>query len=46
MKQKCYNLSELFICLPQELLAKLEPGMPIDIEGQKRREELWKEIKA
>jgi spermidine/putrescine transport system substrate-binding protein len=31
---------------PQELLAKLEPGMPIDTEGQKRRAELWKEITA
>ena len=31
---------------PQELLAKLEPGMPVDPDGQKRREELWKEIRA
>jgi len=31
---------------PQELLAKLESGMPIDTEGQKRRAELWKEIRA
>ena len=30
---------------PQELLVRLEPGMPIDREGQKRREELWKEIR-
>jgi spermidine/putrescine transport system substrate-binding protein len=28
----------------QELLAKLEAGMPIDAEGQKRRDELWKEV--
>lgn len=31
---------------PQELLVKLEPGMPIDAEGQKRRAELWKEVRA
>ena len=31
---------------PQELLTKLESGMPIDAEGQKRRAELWKEIRA
>jgi spermidine/putrescine transport system substrate-binding protein len=31
---------------PQELLAKLESGMPTDTEGQKRRVELWKEIRA
>ena len=31
---------------PQELLTKLEPGMPIDAEGQKRRAELWMEIRA
>lgn len=31
---------------PQELLAKLEPGMPIDDEGQKRREELWEGLKG
>jgi spermidine/putrescine-binding protein len=29
---------------PQELLAKLEAGMPIGPEGQKRREGLWKEV--
>lgn len=29
----------------QELLAKLEAGMPIDEAGQKRREELWAEIR-
>jgi len=31
---------------PQELLTKLESGMPIDADGQKRRAELWKEIRA
>jgi spermidine/putrescine-binding protein len=31
---------------PQDLLAKLEAGMPIDPEGQKRREELWKEVRG
>ncbi len=30
----------------QELLAKLEAGMPIDAEGQKRRDEIWKEIRG
>jgi spermidine/putrescine transport system substrate-binding protein len=29
---------------PQELLAKLEAGMPIDAEGQKRRADLWQEL--
>ena len=28
----------------QELLAKLEAGMPIDAAGQQRRDELWKKI--
>ena len=31
---------------PQELLTKLESGMPIDADGQKRRAELWQEIRA
>jgi spermidine/putrescine transport system substrate-binding protein len=31
---------------PQELLAKLESGMPIDADGQKRRDELWKEVRG
>jgi spermidine/putrescine-binding protein len=31
---------------PQELLTKLEAGMPIDAEGQKRREGLWKEVRG
>ena len=31
---------------PQELLAKLEAGMPIDEEGQKRRDELWEEVRG
>jgi spermidine/putrescine transport system substrate-binding protein len=30
---------------PQELVAKLEAGMPIDAEGQKRRDELWNEVR-
>lgn len=29
----------------QELLGKLEAGMPIDAEGQKRRAELWNEVR-
>jgi spermidine/putrescine transport system substrate-binding protein len=31
---------------PQELLAKLESGMPLDDEGQKRREKLWREVRG
>lgn len=31
---------------PDEILQKLESGMPIDEEGQKRREELWREVKG
>jgi putrescine transport system substrate-binding protein len=31
---------------PPELLVKLEPGMPVDPDGQKRREELWREIRT
>ena len=31
---------------PQELLAKLESGMPIDADGQKRRDEIWKEVRG
>lgn len=30
----------------QGLLAKLEAGMPIDADGQKRRDELWKEVRG
>jgi spermidine/putrescine transport system substrate-binding protein len=30
----------------QELLAKLEAGMPIDADGQKRRDSLWKEVRG
>ena len=29
----------------QDLLAKLEAGMPIDADGQKRRDELWKDVR-
>ena len=31
---------------PQELLIKLEAGMPLDEGGQTRRDELWKELKG
>jgi spermidine/putrescine transport system substrate-binding protein len=31
---------------PQELLGKLEAGMPMDAEGQKRRAELWTEVRG
>ena len=31
---------------PEEILQKLEAGMPIDEEGQKRREELWREVRG
>src|SRR5687768_13437124 len=31
---------------PQELLARLESGMPSDDEGQKQRAELWKEVRG
>lgn len=31
---------------PQDLLAKLEAGMPMDAEGQKRRDDLWKEVRG
>jgi len=31
---------------PQELLAKLESGMPIDADGQKRRDKLWMEVRG
>ena len=31
---------------PQELLAKLESGMPIDADGQRRREKLWSEVRG
>jgi spermidine/putrescine transport system substrate-binding protein len=31
---------------PGELLAKLEAGMPIDEAGQKRREQLWAEVRS
>ncbi len=29
---------------PQEVLDKLEAGMPLDLDGQSRRAELWKEV--
>jgi spermidine/putrescine transport system substrate-binding protein len=31
---------------PGELLANLEAGMPIDAEGQQRRDELWTEVRG
>jgi spermidine/putrescine transport system substrate-binding protein len=31
---------------PPELLVKLEYGMPIETDGQKRREELWREFRG
>lgn len=31
---------------PEEILQKLEAGMPLDADGQERREELWKEIRS
>ena len=31
---------------PQELLEKLESGMPVDADEQMRREELWKEVRG
>jgi spermidine/putrescine transport system substrate-binding protein len=31
---------------PPELVAKLESGMPIDVDGQKRRDELWREVRG
>ncbi len=31
---------------PDEILQKLEAGMPLDPDGQKRREELWNEVRA
>ncbi len=30
---------------PQEVIQKLEAGMPLDEDGQRRRDELWKEVK-
>ena len=31
---------------PAEILQKLEAGMPLDEEGQKRREELWRQVRG
>ncbi len=31
---------------PAEVLQKLESGMPLDAEGNRRREELWKEVRG
>ena len=31
---------------PEDVLQKLEAGMPLDADGQKRREELWKEMRS
>jgi len=30
---------------PEEVLQKLEAGMPLDAEGNRRRKELWREVK-
>ena len=35
-----------FIYPPDEVLKKLEPGMPLDAEGQRRREEVWREVRG
>jgi len=34
------------IYLPADVIQKLEPGMPLDPEGQRRREALWKEVRG
>lgn len=31
---------------PPDVVEKLESGMPIDVEGQKRREELWRTVRG
>jgi len=31
---------------PAEVIAKLEPGMPLDEAGNRRREALWKEVRG
>jgi spermidine/putrescine transport system substrate-binding protein len=31
---------------PPELLAKLEYGMPVEADGQKRREQLWRKVRS
>ena len=31
---------------PEDVLQKLEAGMPLNADGQKRREELWMEVRA
>ena len=31
---------------PEEMLRKLEAGMPLDEAGQKRREEIWVEVRG
>ena len=31
---------------PEEVLRKLEAGMPLDAEGSRRREEVWREIRG
>jgi len=31
---------------PEEVLRKLEAGMPLDAAGQKRREDLWREVRG
>ena len=31
---------------PREVLQKLEAGMPLDAEGRRMREELWKEVRG
>lgn len=38
--------SDLSTYPPPELLARLEPGMPLDAEGQKRRDDLWREVRG
>jgi spermidine/putrescine transport system substrate-binding protein len=31
---------------PEEVLAKLEAGMPLDTDGQSRRDALWREVRG
>jgi spermidine/putrescine-binding protein len=31
---------------PEEVLRKLEAGMPLDVEGSRRREDVWKEVRG
>ena len=46
LKAQNVDVRLLFLDCDDEVLQKLEAGMPLDADGKRRREALWKEIRG